>query len=98
MPDAGEPDAVVRRHIVVRGTVQGVGFRRYVRNWARRLDLAGWVQNQPEGTVEVVAEGTEASLTRLLRLLHGGPPGARVTDVESRPDAGAPLEGFVVRR
>ena len=83
----------------VSGVVQGVGFRRYVRGWARKLGLTGWVRNDAVGTVMVVAEGSDESLNRLVRLLHGGPPGAEVTSVASqitsRDDR---LSGFEIRR
>ena len=65
------------------GRVQGVGFRRYVRGWARKLSLTGWVRNEPDGTVRLVAEGDRAALDRLVRLLWGGPPTSDVTDVST---------------
>ncbi len=68
---------------VVSGRVQGVGFRRYVRGWARKLALTGWVRNEPDGTVRVVAEGEPDALDRLARLLWGGPPTAEVETVEA---------------
>ena len=49
----------------MRGRVQGVGFRWFVREAARRLDVAGWVRNRPDGSVEVEAEGTEAAIQSL---------------------------------
>ena len=49
----------MRVHLVVRGRVQGVGFRWFVKEVARGLDLAGWVKNRADGGVEVVAEGGE---------------------------------------
>lgn len=80
-----------RLEAVVTGRVQGVGFRRYVRGWARRLELGGWVRNEPNGTVHLVAEGGPEALDRLSRLLWGGPPGARVDDVTfDRTDLGPP--------
>ena len=82
---------------VVSGRVQGVGFRRYVRGWARRLGLGGWVRNEPDGTVRLVAEGDRAALDRLVRLLWGGPPTANVTDVAaSWRDAEGGFTGFTV--
>ncbi|MEM1116330.1 MAG: acylphosphatase [Bacteroidota bacterium] len=83
----------------VRGRVQGVGFRRYVRGWARTLDLAGWVCNEADGSVRLVAEGEAASLDRLTRLLWGGPPTASVTAVEAaRTEAEGAFDQFEVRR
>lgn len=75
----------------VRGRVQGVGFRRYVRGWARKLALTGWVRNEADGSVHLVAEGEADALDRLTRLLWGGPPTARVdaVDAERTEAAGA---------
>jgi len=71
----------MRLHVVVRGRVQGVGFRWFVKELARRLDLAGWVKNRDDGGVEVVADGPEASLRSLRDDLQQGPPGAHVIGV-----------------
>lgn len=72
----------MRLHLLVRGRVQGVGFRWYVRELARKLGLSGWVRNCPDGAVEIAAEGSEESLQRLQRELRIGPPGAVVSSVE----------------
>lgn len=66
----------------VTGLVQGVSFRYYTRREARRLDLTGWVRNETDGSVRVVAEGEEDSLRDLLRFLGKGPPAARVRNIE----------------
>ncbi len=88
-----------RIHVVVRGRVQGVGFRWFVRELARGLDLAGWVKNRGDGGVEVVAEGGEASVRSLVQRLREGPPGADVTDVQELPaDAGAVPRPFAIAR
>ena len=68
-------------HWRVEGKVQGVGFRWFVRERARRLDLAGWVANRPDGSVEVAAAGAEEALAKLREVVREGPPGARVTDL-----------------
>lgn len=82
----------MRVHFVVRGRVQGVGFRWFVREQAKRLDLAGWVRNRPDGGVEVAAEGDDASIEALRRVVGQGPQGAAVDRVESLDDEGAPLD------
>lgn len=72
----------MRVHVLVRGRVQGVGFRWYVREAARTLGLAGWVRNRPDGTVEVAAQGDGEMLERLRDMLRAGPNGATVTAVD----------------
>jgi len=71
-----------RLHVRIHGRVQGVGFRWFAREEARRLGLSGWVTNRPEGDVEVEAGGEASSLERLRRALEVGPAGARVERVE----------------
>jgi acylphosphatase len=71
---------------VVVGMVQGVGFRWYVARHARAIGLTGYARNLPDGTVEVVADGPEASLPELERLLRTGPANARVERVERRDE------------
>ncbi len=79
-------------HALVRGRVQGVGFRWFVLERARRLGVRGWVRNRPDGGVEVEAAGDAESLEDLRRLLAQGPSGARVSGVEELAGATAPTE------
>ena len=72
---------VRKLHAVIAGRVQGVGFRYFVAWRARELDLVGWVRNQADGSVEVEAEGDDASLQKLLGDLRQGPPTAWVEAV-----------------
>jgi acylphosphatase len=78
-----DPSAVadVRLEATVRGHVQGVGFRYFVVRESRRLGLAGWVANELDGSVRVVAEGADAAIGALEEALHRGPPGAVVERV-----------------
>ena len=69
---------VVRLEARIRGRVQGVAFRWHTRAEARRLGLSGWVRNQSDGSVRVVAEGRRADLETLGRWLAHGPDHARV--------------------
>ena len=69
-------------HVRVTGVVQGVGFRWFVREKARRLGLSGWVRNLPDGSVEVAAAGEQGQLDLLLAELKKGPTGAMVEAVE----------------
>ena len=75
-----------RLHAIVTGRVQGVYYRDFVREQARRLQVTGWVRNMPDGAVEVVAEGEEVALSQLEMLLEKGPPSARVEEVEATSD------------
>lgn len=68
--------------LVVRGRVQGVGFRWWAREEARRLRLDGWVRNRADGSVELVAAGPADRLAALEELCRRGPPSARVIAVE----------------
>jgi acylphosphatase len=68
-------------HVRVTGRVQGVGFRWFVRERARRLGLAGWVRNLGDGSVEVAAAGDPGQLDLLIGELRRGPQGSAVEDV-----------------
>lgn len=72
--------------VVVRGRVQGVGYRWFVRREAERRGVRGWVANLPDGGVEVVAEADERVLDAFVERLRDGPPGASVRDVEVRTE------------
>jgi DNA ligase D-like protein (predicted 3'-phosphoesterase) len=82
---------------VVRGEVQGVGFRDATVRRARALAVNGWVRNGEEGTVQVHAEGPEPSVEELLAFLHDGPPPARVAGVDVERVAVEGHERFAVR-
>ena len=82
---------VQARRFVVRGRVQGVGYRWFVEREAHILGIAGWVRNNPDSSVEVLAMGTRDQLTGLRSRLREGPRAARVDDVEeleAKPLAG----------
>lgn len=68
-------------HLIVRGLVQGVGFRYFVLRKASALGLSGFVRNQMDGAVEIVAEGDLALLEDLLSAVRVGPRSAAVRDV-----------------
>lgn len=72
-----------RLHAVVEGLVQGVGFRQTTLQVARRLGLSGWVRNQPDWSVETVAEGPRVQLDAFLDYLREGPSLAQVTRVRA---------------
>jgi acylphosphatase len=84
---------MIARRYIVRGRVQGVGFRWYVDHEARQLGLAGWVRNNIDGTVETLAIGTEPQLAALSKKLQEGPRAARVDDVLESP--AEPVDGLI---
>ena len=71
-----------RRCWIVRGRVQGVGFRWFAWREAERLGLGGFARNLRDGSVEVVSQGSDAALDLLEQALRLGPPGARVDALE----------------
>jgi acylphosphatase len=84
-----------RLRATVRGRVQGVGFRYVVMSEARSLGLTGFVQNRPDGSVRVEAEGPPERLDRLEDFLRGAPSPARVDEVASeRLEASGEFDGF----
>ena len=85
------PTAEAVAHWQVLGRVQGVGFRWFVRQQARRWGVRGWVRNRPDGSVEINALGASDALEGLSAAVRRGPPGADVTEIrqlapESEPD------------
>ena len=95
MIGGGRPE---RLHAIVRGQVQGVGFRWFVVRTASDLGLDGWVMNRADRAVEVMAEGPSARLDELLEALREGPPASFVGSVEvARYPALGDLRGFVIR-
>jgi len=77
-------------HLIVRGRVQGVGFRYFVLHRADSMGIGGWVRNRGDGSVEVEAEGPRSTLERLVTEVSRGPSGARVTAVEQEWREGMP--------
>jgi acylphosphatase len=83
------------RRLLIHGRVQGVWFRESMRAEALRLNVAGWVRNTPDGTVEAVVQGDEAAVDALIEWAHSGPPQARVERVEVEPgESLGPFSGF----
>jgi DNA ligase D-like protein (predicted 3'-phosphoesterase) len=83
--------------VLIKGTVQGVGFREATRHQANKLALMGWVRNADDGTVAVHAEGSSDALEKLLAFLGEGPPGATVTDVTTEDVRVEGHEQFAIR-
>jgi acylphosphatase len=82
MASAKDQSFAHARRYLVRGRVQGVGFRWFVEREAHILQIAGWVRNNSDSTVEVFAQGTSEQLTGLRSRLQEGPRASRVDDVE----------------
>jgi len=87
---------MIARSYIVRGRVQGVGFRWFVDYEARQLGLAGWVRNNMDGTVEVLAMGSEEQHSALRSKLQRGPRAARVDEVRESP--AEPVSGLTTFR
>jgi acylphosphatase len=88
---------MIRRRVVVRGTVQGVFFRASCQREAARHRLAGWVSNRPDGAVEAVFEGEEDAVETLVEWCRQGPPHADVTGVDVSDERPEGLSSFEVR-
>jgi acylphosphatase len=77
-----ERSAMQSRHLVVHGQVQGVFFRQSAQDTAGDLGVAGWVRNRDDGTVEMVVEGEDDAVEKMIAWAREGSPQARVDDVE----------------
>ncbi|HEV3319084.1 MAG TPA: DNA polymerase ligase N-terminal domain-containing protein [Solirubrobacteraceae bacterium] len=97
MADRERGVAAVAVRAVVRGQVQGVGFRDAAVGRARELGVLGWVRNGEDGAVQVHAEGSERAVDRLVAFLHDGPPPARVSEVAVERVAVEGHEQFAIR-
>jgi acylphosphatase len=74
---------MLRLRITVHGIVQGVGFRRFVKTFAKRLEIGGFARNLPDGSVEIEAEGVEHNLAAFIQHVERGPATGKVTSIES---------------
>lgn len=82
-------------HATITGVVQGVGYRAFVADEARRRDVSGWVRNRRHGSVEAVLAARTEVLDDLVAALRQGPPAARVDEIETTP-TDEPAPGFRV--
>jgi acylphosphatase len=80
--------------VVVTGRVQGVFYRAGMREQAERLDVAGWVRNEADGTVRAHVEGSPAAVSELLEWCATGTPAAQVEDVSTEPAEVTEARGF----
>ncbi|MFZ1922224.1 MAG: acylphosphatase [Xanthobacteraceae bacterium] len=77
----------VHRYVLIRGRVQGVGYRAWAEVTALERGLRGWVRNRRDGTVEALFSGLESAVLAMLDDCRSGPPGARVDFIDHREAA-----------
>ncbi len=94
----GVEEETIRRRLVIRGRVQGVGFRVACRQEAEWHGVAGWIQNLADGSVEVIAEGGADVVPRLVDWCRNGPRHAQVTSVDITAEAPRGEIGFRIAR
>ena len=75
-----------RIHLIISGIVQGVGFRFYTRDVALEIGVKGWVKNLPDGTVEIVAEGSKEEIEAFMKQLKKGYLGRNIYGIEEREE------------
>ena len=88
---------MVRRRVVVHGRVQGVFFRAQCADAAQALGVAGWVSNEPEGTVQAVFEGDADAVEDMIAWCHEGSPRAHVDHVDVHEEEPRDERGFSTR-
>lgn len=81
----------VKRHVVARGRVQGVGYRAFVEDEAARRGISGWVRNRRDGTVEALFAGPAEAVEGMIEACRKGPWGARVDGIDVREASDADL-------
>jgi len=75
---------MIVRHVVIRGRVQGVGFRAFVEREAQKRAIEGWVRNRRDGTVEAVFSGDDATVADMIEACRRGPRHSRVDALDQR--------------
>ena len=88
---------MIRRRVIVHGSVQGVFFRDSTRRLAQQRGVTGWVSNRPDGSVEAVFEGEEEAVERLISFSRKGPRGAQVDRVDVSEEEPEGLTDFTIR-
>ena len=97
MKESGKKNEKTGRfHFFVTGKVQGVFFRVNTVKKAKEENLTGWVRNNDDGRVEVVAEGKKEALKRFIEFLHKGPPSAEVENISIEEEEIEGEKDFVV--
>ncbi len=72
---------MITRHLLIRGRVQGVGFRNYLEYKAQQLGICGWVRNRSDGSVEAMVHGTEVAVPAIIECAQRGPRASQVSGV-----------------
>lgn len=85
---------MIVRRLIVHGEVQGVFYRGWTIDTARRLGLDGWVRNRHDGSVEILVAGNESAVQDLIHRCQTGPPAATVDRIEVEETAEQPAPGF----
>ena len=91
------PHPLTRRHVIVHGEVQGVGFRWFAKKLADSLGISGWTRNLEDGTVELEAEGIDGLLDEFERRLRSENPSAKVKDIATTTIDPRGGNGFEIR-
>jgi acylphosphatase len=84
--------------IVVSGRVQGVGFRAFVAEEARRQGVSGWARNLADGRVEVLAHGAAPAVEAIIAACRTGPASAEVSGIETSEAEKPAMAGFMIRK
>jgi acylphosphatase len=87
---------IVHRHVIIRGRVQGVGYRVWTEVAALERGIEGWVRNRRDGSVEALFIGDEQAVAAMIDACRQGPPGARIDNIDQRD--GGPAELALRRR
>ena len=98
MQNPSSQQGKVRAHVLISGTVQGVGYRYYTANQAKQLGVSGWVRNLPDSRVEAVFEGTEKQVEAMISWCYQGSPASVVERVVFEYEQPELIEGFDIRR
>ena len=90
---------MIRAHLIIEGRVQGVGYRANTRRMANKLNLRGWVRNLRNGDVEILVEGPEIEVQKLIVWCHRGPTSAYVSKVTvENGEATGEFDSFTTKR
>lgn len=88
---------MLQAHLFISGSVQGVGYRYFVKSNAQSLGLRGWVRNVEDGGVEVVLQGDEKKIEEMIALCREGPFLAGVKHIGFEWEEGEHIEGFEIK-